>query len=149
MSDIGSSRGRLRTLRRRSLLAAIASIAATLTLTRRGYSDETLASNVGGDNARLSREILRRSSGAAPAATIDLRTLGPEHQVASISNLGDSYGVVTASGKVVSYSEVDLRFKTDASDHGPAERTPVLMPTSSDRAFVVFASPREISSFIG
>ncbi|MBE0703046.1 hypothetical protein [Afipia sp. Root123D2] len=147
MSDIDSSKGRL--LRRRSFLATVASIAATLTLTRRGYSDEALAANVGSDKSRVSRENLKPTSRAPAAATMDLRTLGPEHQVVSISNLGDTYRVVTASGKVVSYSEFDLRFKTDASNRGPAEHTPVLMPTSSDRAFVVFAAPREISSFIG
>ena len=89
-----------------------------------------------------------RPSRGQPPATIDLKTLGPEHQVASINSLGNVYRVRTVSGRTASFPEFDLRFKTDASSHGPAEGVPVLMPASVDRAFIVFASPREISSFI-
>ncbi len=143
MSDFRLPEMQLTTVRRRSLLITIASIAAALTVTRRSYGAETA-----GSDARLSGETAMRPSRGQPPATIDLKTLGAEHQVASISSSGNVYRVRTVSGRTASFSEFDLRFKTDGSAHGPAEGVPVLMPASIDRAFVVFASPREISSFI-
>ncbi len=147
MPDFRLARTPLTTIRRRSLLATVASLAAVLSVTRR--SAET-AADAGGDNVRLSGRTATRSSGDASPATIDLKALGSDHQVASISRSGNNYHVTTVSGRTASFSEFDLRFKTDASAHGPAEGIPVLMPVRmrTDRAFVVFASPREISSFI-
>src|SRR6266853_898593 len=138
------------TIRRRSFLAAIASLAAASSVTRRSYGAETAAGDAGGDNVRLSGETAIRSSGDQAPTTIDLKALGPEHQVASIRRSGNIYRVTTVSGITASFSEFDLRFKTDASAHGPAEGIPVLMPARmrTDRAFLVFASPSEISSFI-
>lgn len=140
-------------IRRRSFLATIASIAATLTITRQSYGADASASgarngNMGLSNVGLSGETAMRPSPDQATAPIDLKTLGPEHQITSINHSGNTYRVTMASGKVISYSEFDLRFKTDASARGPAEGVPVLMPTSIDRAFVVFASSREISAFI-
>ena len=149
MSDFRLPGMQLATIRRRSFLATIASIAAALTVTRRSYgagivdADERARGSV-----HPSRENTLRSSGNQVPTTIDLKTLGLEHQVASISSSGDTYRVTTVSGRTASFSEFDLRFKTDTSARGPAEGIPVLMPASIDRAFVVFASPREISPFI-
>ena len=150
MPDFRLPRMQPTTIRRRSLLATIASLAAALSVTRRSYGAETVAGDPGGDNVRLSGETAMRSSGDQVPTTVDLKALGPEHQVASIRRSGNIYRVTAVSGSTASFSEFDLRFKTDASAHGPAEGIPVLMPASmrTDRAFLVFASPREISAFI-
>ncbi len=80
----------------------------------------------------------------------NLRALGPDMQVASISHCNDTYRVTTVAGKTTPFWEFNLRFKTDSSDKGPAKGKPVLLPASmgGDRAFVIFAAPSEISSFI-
>ncbi len=46
--------------------------------------------------------------------------------------------------------EFNFRFKTDTSENGPPEGHPALLRASmrGDRAFVIFASPSEISAFI-
>ncbi|MGH8705471.1 MAG: c-type cytochrome [Burkholderiales bacterium] len=87
---------------------------------------------------------------SARAAFPDLRKTGPDASVAAIRHCGDSYWVTTASGKVIPYWEFNLRFKTDSSARGPARGKPVMVGAASmgDRAQVVFAEPREISSFI-
>jgi len=138
------------TIRRRSLLAAVATLAAALSVTRGSYGAETAAGDAGRGNARPSGEAAMRPPRGQAPATIDLKTLGPEHQVASIASLADSYRVTTVSGREISFTEFDLRFKTDSSAHGPTEGHPVLLPASvrADRAFVVFASLREISAFV-
>ncbi|MGH6714444.1 MAG: hypothetical protein ACREEK_36505 [Bradyrhizobium sp.] len=148
MSDFRLPKIQLTTIRRRSFLVAVASLVAALSVTRRSLGAETAGGESGIGDARLSGETAMRPSRGQPPATIDLKALGPERQVASISSSGNIYRVRTVSGKTASFSEFDLRFKTDASAHGPAEGVPVLMTASVDRAFVVFASPREISSFI-
>src|SRR6266851_2165320 len=81
MSDFRSLNIRLPFIRRRSFLATIASIAATLTVTRRSYGAEVLTSNAGSGNVRLPGETAMRPSRGRAPATIDLKTLGPEHQV--------------------------------------------------------------------
>ena len=149
MSDFRLPGMQLTTIRRRSFLATIASITAALTVTRRSYGAGILdADDLARSSAVQSRDNALRSSSNQASTIIDLKTLGPEHQVVSISSSGDTYRVTTVSGRTASFSEFDLRFKTDASARGPAEGIPVLMPASIDRAFVVFAGPREISSFI-
>ncbi len=150
MSDFRLPEMRLTTIRRRSLLATIAGLATALSVIGRSYGAETAVGDAEGDHAHLSGDAAMRQSRDQAPASIDLKTLGPEHQVASISSSGDIYRVTTVSGRTVSFSEFDLRFKTDSSARGPAEGIPVLMAASmrTDRAFVVFASPREISAFI-
>jgi hypothetical protein len=46
--------------------------------------------------------------------------------------------------------EFNLRFKTDGGPLGPHPQSPVIVPLgmSGGRAFLVFASPAEISTFI-
>lgn len=86
---------------------------------------------------------------AAPEL-VDLRSLRPEHQVASLRYCGDTYHVTTAAGETIPFWEFNLRFKTDSSDKGPEPGHPVLIPASmmGDRAFVIFAAPEEISRSI-
>ena len=85
-----------------------------------------------------------------PPAFPDLKNASPMATVASIRHCGDSYFVTNARGETAAYWEFTLRFKTDASPTGPAPGKPVMVGQGmqGDRAQVVFASPREISSFI-
>jgi len=81
---------------------------------------------------------------------LDLKALGPERQVTAISHCGDSYRVTTADGKSSPFWEFNLRFKTDSSGKGPPKGRPVLLSANmmGDRAFVIFADPKEISALI-
>lgn len=81
---------------------------------------------------------------------VDLRNPPPEGRVRSIKYCGDGYTVETADGKSEKIWEFNLRFKTDSSRLGPAPGKPVAVGGGmrGDRAFVVFASPDEISAFI-
>jgi cytochrome c len=80
----------------------------------------------------------------------NLKELEPAHQVTAIRHCGDTYHVTVASGETAPFWEFNLRFKTDSSANGPRPGRPAYIPASmmGDRAFVVFASPREISAFI-
>ena len=80
----------------------------------------------------------------------DLKAAAPDQQVAAIRYCGDTYHLTTAAGETLAFWEFNLRFKTDSSEKGPSERQPALLPASGmgDRAFVIFARPAEISSFI-
>ncbi|MEO6783582.1 MAG: hypothetical protein ABI407_18940 [Bradyrhizobium sp.] len=144
MSDFRFSWIQPTKLRRRSFLAAFAGLGAVLAVTRRSNAGEMSHVDRGATDP----------SGAGPEKkvrmTIDLKSLGPEHQVASIASSASGYRVTTASGTAISFTEFDLRFKTDTSAHGPTEGHPVLLPASmrTDRAFVVFASLREINAFV-
>jgi cytochrome c len=112
--------------------------------------------------ADLIAYLAQASSGEAPAEPggggmmgmsgelPDLKTLGPEHQVTAVRRCGDTYEVATADGASEPYWELNLRFKTDGSELGPAPGKPVIVGAGmmGDRASVVFASPQEISPFI-
>jgi cytochrome c len=86
----------------------------------------------------------------SPRAHPDLKKASPAATVASIRHCGDSYFVTDAKGQTLAYWEFNLRFKTDTSPRGPAPGKPVMVGQGmqGDRAQVVFASPREISTFI-
>ena len=55
-----------------------------------------------------------------------------------------------ADGETVQYWERNLRFKTDASEDGPPEGSPVMVGAGmvGDRASVIFAGPEEFGQFI-
>lgn len=104
------------------------------------------------------------SAGKAPAATggmagmmggmashfTDLKQVGADEQVRAIRLCRDSYFVTTADGKTAAFWEPNLRFKTDSSALGPSKGAPVIISAGmmGDRAFVIFATPDEISGFI-
>ena len=103
--------------------------------------------------------FLREVSGsdqAAPGATagagemLDLKTLDANNRVVSLSLCGDTYSVTAETGEVYEFWEFNLRFKTDSSEDGPRPGQPVIIPAGmrGDRAYVVFASPAEISPFV-
>jgi cytochrome c len=95
-------------------------------------------------------EAPRGGSGNSSPDMPALGTLGPDQQVASIRYCGDTYEVTTGAGETIPFWEFNLRFKTDSSDKGPRAGQPALLPASmmGDRAFVIFADPTEISTFI-
>lgn len=80
----------------------------------------------------------------------DLSQPEPARQVTSLSYCPDTYTVSTAAGETHKFWEFNLRFKTDSSAKGPPADKPVLLPEGmqGDRAFVIFATPQEISRFI-
>jgi cytochrome c len=131
-------------------------------MTFRGIEEQTaradliafLQSATGGDaRAEPDGAPAERGQGGmmgAPGELADLKSLGPGQQVTAIRYCGDTYHVTTAAGEALPYWEFNLRFKTDSSDKGPHPGQPVLLPASmmGDRAFVIFAAPAEISSFI-
>lgn len=137
-------------IHRRSLLMTIVGSLAALTLPRSSYGAEIGAnhqssrgapSRLHASNSFLRNEILR---------TIDLKTVGPEQQVASIQYSDGKYHVVTGSRTTVSFPEFNLHFKIDSTAHGPISDRPVLLPagTQGDRASVVFSGPAEIARLI-
>lgn len=80
----------------------------------------------------------------------NLKKLTPAQQVKAIRQCRDTYHIVTADGETHDFWEPNLRFKTDASDLGPASDSPALLPAGmmGDRADVIFAKPEEISGSI-
>lgn len=106
--------------------------------------------------------FLKSAGGAGPGGAVpqagmmrgpeaqNLKTLAPQQQVTAIHYCGDTYRVTTAGGELPPFWEVNLRFKTDSGDTGPASGRPAIMPAGmmGDRASVIFADPAEISAFI-
>jgi len=80
----------------------------------------------------------------------NLRTLGPEDRVQTISYCRDTYRVTTADGKTHAFWERNLRLKTDSSGNGPQKGAPALIGAGmlGDRADIIFAAPEEISGSI-
>ena len=95
-----------------------------------------------------------RARGARGASASErmanLKAVKPTQQVVAIRYCGDTYRVTTATGETEPFWEFNLRFKTDSSEFGPMIGRPALLRASmqGDRAFVIFTSPKEISSFI-
>ena len=89
-------------------------------------------------------------SGMQGDANPNLKALGPEQRVTALHYCGDTYTVTTEAGETHDYWEFNLRFKSDSSDEGPSPGKPALLRASmmGDRAFVIFAGPKEISPFI-
>ena len=81
----------------------------------------------------------------------DLKTLGPDHQVAAIRHCEDTYEITTADGTTEPFWEMNLRFRTDGSERGPKPDQPVIVSPSMAgyRASVVFASPQETAPLFG
>ena len=80
----------------------------------------------------------------------NLKNLDPEDRVEAIRYCGDTYRVMTADGKMHTFWERNLRFKTDGGNDGPAKGAPALVGAGmlGDRADVIFAAPEEIGGFI-
>lgn len=101
--------------------------------------------------------FLRLASAEGSAAGMPRQRAGPDlkqapetSRIAAIRHCGDTYHVTNAKGETVPFWEFNLRFKTDSGPSGPAPGRPVMVGSGmqGDRAQVVFADFREISSFI-
>ena len=94
--------------------------------------------------------VAGRPQVAQQPASMNLKAVEPARQVTAIRYCGDTYRVTTKVGEKVPFWEFNLRFKTDSSENGPPKGHPVLLRAGmmGDRAFVIFASPEEISTFI-
>ncbi|NJO34503.1 MAG: hypothetical protein HC869_16595 [Rhodospirillales bacterium] len=80
----------------------------------------------------------------------NLKELLPARAVQAVKYCKGQYFVSTAAGDVLVFSEFNLRIKSDSSDKGPQQGKPALLPAAmmGDRAFLVFADPAEISSYV-
>ena len=81
---------------------------------------------------------------------MDLKATGAASRVASVSLCRDTYNVKMENGVTQQFWERNLRMKTDGSPEGPSPGKPVLIQggMQGDRAYLVFATPQEISSTI-
>ncbi len=81
---------------------------------------------------------------------LNLKALEADNRITSIGHCGDTYSATVETDEAYEFWEFNLRFKTDGSENGPVAGHPVIIPASmrGDRAFVIFAAPTEISSFI-
>ncbi len=81
---------------------------------------------------------------------LNLKDTVPKQQVTAIHYCGDAYFVTLATGKTFTFWEFNLRFKTDSSKDGPPNGQPAIVRAgmTGDRAFVVFSTPEEISTFV-
>jgi cytochrome c len=88
-----------------------------------------------------------RLGGMMGGADVDLKSVGPEHRVRTITYCRDTFRVTTADGKTRSFWERNLRLMVDSSERGPDKGAPVLMPAGmmGDRADAIFAAPEEIT----
>lgn len=138
-----------RSNRRSFLFAAIGAAAASL-LPRRGQAAGLESADRASREQRPRPIVGASNSGYQPPVAADLKAAAPDQQIASIHFAGDKYHVTTNSGATISFPEFNLRFKTDSGVRGPIRGRPVLISASmrTDRAFVVFADPGEISTFI-
>jgi cytochrome c len=91
-----------------------------------------------------------RQRGRIGPRPVNLKEIEPGNQVKRITYCADSYTVTTASGDTHRFWEFNLRFKSDSSENGPPRETPAILSggTKGDRAYIVFASPEQISPFI-
>lgn len=124
---------------RRSLIMTAAALIGSFSLG--GRSQASVQNERRPDRASSVENVIR---------ALNLKTIGPAHQVRSIRQLDRSFLLTMASGKTVSYPEFNLHFKTDSSDLGPNAGHPVLLSAGmkNDRAYIVFSDPREIEAFI-
>lgn len=120
-------------------------------MTFRGLADRTQRRDLIAFLRQVSEGGASAVSGAmGQRELLDLKTLDANNRVTAIGHCGDTYTVSVENGDAYPFWEFNLRFKTDASDHGPLAGHPVIIPASmsGDRAFVIFATPAEISPFI-
>jgi len=79
-----------------------------------------------------------------------LKSAQADDVVKGIRYCGDTYFVTTEAGKTLKIWEFNVRLKTDSTEFGPLPGRPVLVGVGmgSDRAAIVFASPREIGELV-
>ena len=127
---------RRRSVHRRSFLVTTVGLVGALSFARRAQANELTAT----------RSQPEASLGQRGAPPLNLKTIGPMHEVVSIRSSNNGYRLTMASGATVSLSEFNLHFKTDSSERGPVKGRPVLLRTGmqGDRATIIFSDPSEI-----
>ncbi|MFQ5757714.1 MAG: c-type cytochrome [Acidiferrobacterales bacterium] len=81
---------------------------------------------------------------------LNLKDASAKQRVSAIRYCGDAYFVTLATGETFTFWEFNLRFKTDSGENGPPKGKPAIVRAGmmSDRAFIIFAGPEEMSAFI-
>ena len=94
--------------------------------------------------------ILATSWTSAQQPKAQLKAVAADQQVASLRYCDGTYVVETKDGSRFPFPEFNLRFKTDGGAAGRAPGQPALLPANmmGDCAFIIFASPSEISGLI-
>jgi len=131
---------------RRDLIAFLRSVSE-----KEGPSPDQQAESMSEGMMGQSEGMMGQSEGMmGQGQMLDLKALEANNRIISISHCGDTYTVMPETGEAYEFWEFNLRFKTDASENGPMAGHPVIIPASmrGDRAFVIFAGPSEISTFI-
>ena len=116
------------------------------------------------DDSKMRQDLIaflkkpsQAEKGAAPGRggmgggrRLNLKELGANNQITSITYCADTYDVTTETGDTHQFWEFNVRFKSDSSENGPTKGNPVLIPAGmrGARASVVFSSPEEISPLI-
>jgi cytochrome c len=125
-----------------------------ITITRRGTFMLALGGAAGiADRPRQARaegDEMVKSRAASASPLRDLKTVGPEGQVTTVRDLGGTFEITTADGRVAVISEINLRFKIDSSVQGPLAGRPIILPgrMAGDRATMFFATPAELGDLI-
>lgn len=103
-----------------------------------------------GRPAERNRGGMRGQGMRRQGRALNLKTLKSNNRITAIRLCRDTYTVVTEKGETHRFWEFNVRFKTDGSTNGPKPGHPVIIPAGmrGDRAYVVFASPAEISAYI-
>lgn len=101
-------------------------------------------------NADTGPKPTSRPDTNAVSGSPDLKRLGPAHQVRAIGYRNRILSMTTADGRTTDFPERNLHFRIDSGKTGPLRGAPVLLPAGKmgDRAWVVFAAPDEISTFV-
>jgi len=93
---------------------------------------------------------LAGTAAGQPQSRTPLRNVAADQVVQQVAYCRGEYRLTMASGEERRVRELNLRFKTDASDYGPEGGKPVLLPAGmqGDRAQVIFASPGDLKRFL-
>ena len=150
LSNAGS--GDFSTNRRMTLVLVVATLTGMIARSARAGGELGNRARASG----VSAASAIRGSGARDAASSmasqfrDLKELAPEHRVRAIRFRHNAFLVMTADGQSTVFQETALRFRVDSSELGPNPGDPVILPAGrmGDRAWLFFASPEEIGTFI-
>lgn len=95
------------------------------------------------------KESLAHGERATPEV-VDLSELPEAYQIGQVRYCDGKFEVGTEDGKIAFFADFNLLFKVDTGAHGPAPGRPVLVPADTERtrAFVVAASPADVTKLL-
>lgn len=93
---------------------------------------------------------LLASSAVAQTSRTPLKSVAADQVVREITYCRGEYRLTMGNGKQLSYRELNLRFKTDASTYGPERGKPVLLPAGmqGDRGQVIFSGLDDLKRLV-